>query len=164
MDGEYGIGKDKTVQILNALSDLDNIQVVAIAGKNEKLKDAFDKIVIDKHKEKDIKVLPFTTLVPELMSISSLVITKPGGLTTSESLASHLPLIIINPIPGQEEENAEFLEQYGCGVWLKKIDEAKEIISAILLNDEKLEYMREKSIQLSRPNSSKDICKIIFGK
>jgi processive 1,2-diacylglycerol beta-glucosyltransferase len=96
------------------------------------------------------------------MSISDVVITKPGGLTTSESLASHLPLIIINPIPGQEEENAEFLEQYGCGVWLKKIDEAKEIISSILLNDEKLEYMKEKSIQLSRPNSSKDICKIIF--
>ena len=50
MGGEYGIGKDKTVQILNALSDLDNVQVVAIAGKNEKLKDAFDKIVIEKHK------------------------------------------------------------------------------------------------------------------
>ncbi len=162
VDGEYGLGKSKTVQIFDALCELNNIQVIAIAGKNEKLKDAFDKIVIEKHKEKDIKVLPFTTMVPELMSISSLVITKPGGLTTSESLASHLPLIIINPIPGQEEENAEFLEQYGCGVWLKNIDDAKEIISSILLNDEKLQNMKQKSIELSRPNSSKDICKVIF--
>ena len=57
------------------------------------------------------------------MSISDLVVTKPGGLTTSESLASHLPMVIINPIPGQEEENAEFLESKGIAIWLKKHDD-----------------------------------------
>ena len=59
----------------------------------------------------NVKILEFTNQVPELMSISDLVVTKPGGLTTSESLASHLPMLIINPIPGQEEENAEFFRR-----------------------------------------------------
>ena len=59
------------------------------------------------------------------MSISDLVVSKPGGLTTSESLASNLPMIIINPIPGQEEENAEFLESHGVGIWIKKNDDIR---------------------------------------
>lgn len=97
--GEYGLGKEKTVRILDCLADFQDIQVIAIAGKNEKMKLAFEKIVMEKHKEDCIKVLPFTDKVPELMAISDFVITKPGGLTVSESLACHLPLMVINPIP-----------------------------------------------------------------
>lgn len=70
---------------------------------------------------KNVKIIKYTNKIPELMSISDLVITKPGGLTTTESLASGLPIIVINPIPGQEEENAEFLEQKGVAVWLKNM-------------------------------------------
>lgn len=162
--GEYGLGKDKTVAILDSLSDFDDIQVIAIAGKNEKMKKEFEEIVAKKHKEATIKVLPFTDKVPELMSISDLVITKPGGLTTSESLASSLPLIIINPIPGQEEENAEFLEASGCAVWLKKHDDPKEVLEKVLFNDEVLSKMKENSIRLSKKNSTKDICTTILSK
>ena len=162
--GEYGLGKDKTVAILDCLSDFDDIQVIAIAGKNEKMKKEFEEIVAKKHKEATIKVLPFTDKVPELMSISDLVITKPGGLTTSESLASSLPLIIINPIPGQEEENAEFLEASGCAVWLKKHDDPKEVLEKVLFNGEVLSKMKENSIRLSKKNSTKDICTTILSK
>ena len=97
------------------------------------------------------------------MAISDLVITKPGGLTVSESLASNLPLIVINPIPGQEEENAEFLESSGCAVWLKKKDNPKEILSNILSNDKILSNMKEQSIKLAKQTSTEDICKIIFA-
>lgn len=160
--GEYGLGKNKTVAILDYLADFPNIQVIAIAGKNEKMKTAFDDIVIKKHKEKTIKVLPFTDKVPELMSISDLVITKPGGLTVSESLASHLPLIVINPIPGQEEENAEFLENAGCAIWLKKGDNPKDVLYNVLSDDEKLNAMKQNSIRLAKQTSTEDICKTIF--
>lgn len=80
----------------------------------------FKSIVEETNSANRVKVLDYTTKVPEIMSISTLVVTKPGGLTTSESLASGLPLLIINPIPGQEEENAEFLENHNVGVWLRK--------------------------------------------
>lgn len=161
--GEYGLGKDKTVSILDSLADFSDIQVIAIAGKNEKMKQEFEKIVIKKNKKDTIKVLPFTDKVPELMAISDLVITKPGGLTVSESLASHLPLVVINPIPGQEEENAEFLESSGCAVWLKKKNNPKEILSNILSNDKILSNMKEQSIKLAKQTSTEDICKIIFA-
>lgn len=161
--GEYGLGKEKTVNILNCLANFSNIQVVAIAGKNEKMKQEFERVVKEKNKEKTIKVLPFTDKVPELMSISDLVITKPGGLTVSESLASHLPLVVINPIPGQEEENAEFLENAGCAVWLKKKDDPKKILSNILSDDKILMSMKEQSIKLAKQTSTEDICKTILS-
>lgn len=161
--GEYGLGKDRTVAILESLTNFNDIQVIAIAGKNEKMKQEFERIVQEKNKEDSIKVLPFTDKVPELMAISDLVITKPGGLTVSESLASSLPLVVINPIPGQEEENAEFLENAGCSIWLKKNDEPKVILSNILNNNYILENMKNNSIKLAKQNSTQDICNIIFS-
>ena len=161
--GEYGLGKSKTLNIFSNLADFKDVQVIAIAGKNKKLKSSFEKVVNEKNRENDIKVLPFTNLVPELMSISDLVITKPGGLTTSESLASKLPLIIINPIPGQEEENAEFLESEGAGIWLKKNEDVEKVFSSVLLNDSVLNKMKSSSIKLAKPNSTEDICKTIFS-
>ena len=162
--GEYGLGKEKTIAIFDTLSDFEDIQVIAIAGKNKKMKIAFEEIVKEKNKEKEIKVLPFTDKVPELMNISDLVITKPGGLTVSESLVSSLPLILINPIPGQEKENAEFLEKEGAAIWIRKISDPKDIINSVLSNEKKLNYMKENSIKLAKPNSTKDICNICFNK
>lgn len=89
LDGEFGLGKSKTYELLQTLAkDFDNLQVVAISGRNLKMKRSFEYLVEQEHKQDSIKVLDYTTKVPELMSISDLVITKPGGLTTSESLAS----------------------------------------------------------------------------
>lgn len=159
--GEYGLGKNKTIAILDVLANSNyDIQVIAIAGKNEKLKHDFENIVVKNNKQNTIKVLPFTDKVPELMSISDLVITKPGGLTTSESLASKLPLIVINPIPGQEEENAEFLENSGAAIWIKKYSNPDAIINSILGDENKLNNMKENSIKLAKVNSTKDICEI----
>ena len=85
-------------------------------------------------------------------------------MTTTESLASGLPMIIINPIPGQEEENAEFLEKNGVGVWIRKNDNPDEIISRLFENSEKIEEMREKTKTLCKINSTKDICEIVLNK
>ena len=94
--GEFGFGKDKTFNRLKAIIEkLPELQVIAIAGRNKKMKERFDNLVQDTHTENTVKILSYTNQVPELMSISDLVITKPGGLTTTESLASGLPLIII---------------------------------------------------------------------
>lgn len=124
------------------------------------MKEAFENIVFENKKQNSIKVLPFTDKVPELMSISDLVITKPGGLTTSESLASSLPMIVINPIPGQEEQNAKFLENNGAAIWIKKDSNPEDIINSVLSDESKLINMKQNSIKLAKVNSTKDICKI----
>ncbi len=160
--GEFGLGKTRTLEILSALISASDAQIVAIAGKNEKMKKHFDEISVTCSRPEDILVLPFTDKVPELMSISYLVVTKPGGLTTTESLASGLPLILINPIPGQEEENAAFLEKEGVAFWLRKTDSPYEALSEFFQNPEKIKKMRLNAKLHAKRNSTKDICSILL--
>lgn len=158
------MGKSKTYDLLHTLAkDFDNLQVVAISGRNLKMKRSFEYLVEQEHKQDCIKVLDYTTKVPELMSISDLVITKPGGLTTSESLASGLPIIVINPIPGQEEENASFLEDKGVAIWIKKHDDVSKILRDLFSSPDRMQKMKVNARLLAKKNSSKDICKILLG-
>ena len=163
--GEFGLGKTRTVQIFDAFvkeTNHNNIQIVAISGKNPKMKLAFEDVVNFNKAFNNVKIIEFSNEIPKLMAISNLVVTKPGGLTTSESLASHLPMVIINPIPGQEEENAEFLESKNIAVWIKKSDNPKSIIESLINDKEKLNVMKENTQILAKPNSTKDICHILF--
>ena len=162
--GEFGLGKTRTIEFFKTLVSFNhNLQIVAIAGKNEKMKIAFENIVEEFEAQERIKVLSFTNQVPELMSISDLVITKPGGMTTTESLASHLPMLIINPIPGQEEENAEFLEKNGIGIWIKKDTDVNVLLNNIFSNQEKLEEMKKNTNILAKPNSTQNICETLLN-
>ena len=159
--GEFGIGKARTVAILDILAKSKaDIQVVAISGKNQKMENSFNKVVINNNKQDSIKVFSYTSKVPELMAIANLVITKPGGLTTSESLASGLPIIAINPIPGQEEENAKFLENSGAAIWLRKKMDPARVINSVLNEDNKLKDMQNNSIKIASKYSTENICKI----
>ena len=142
--GEFGLGKTRTSQIFEDFvreTKIHNIQIIAISGKNPKMKASFEEIVTNNKAKENVVILEFTNKVPELMNISNIVVTKPGGLTTSESLASHLPMVVINPIPGQEEENAEFLESKGIAVWIKKNDNSEKIIESLLSNKEQHQKM-----------------------
>ena len=161
--GEYGFGKDKTLNILRTLiKSFPNFQVIAIAGKNKKMQNNFEELVKENNASNSVKILPFTNKVPELMSVSDLVITKPGGLTTTESLASGLPIIVINPIPGQETENAEFLEKNNVGIWLKDNDNIEQKLYSIFNNAETLQRMKINARLLAKRNSTADICKILL--
>ena len=162
--GEFGLGKTKTVEIFECFVKMfPETQIIGVAGKNEKMKNAFTKIVEENHRENNIRILEFTNKVPEFMSISDLVVTKPGGLTTSESLASSLPMVIINPIPGQEEENAEFLEENGIAIWVKKNDNPYEKLKNLFTDSSILESMKENTKKLSRKYSTQNICNILFN-
>ena len=160
--GKFGLGKSRTLEIFNTLvNDFNNIQVIAISGKNKKMYEEFNQIVKIANKTNFIKIFEFVNNVPELMAVSDVVITKPGGLTTTESLVSGLPMIIINPIPGQEEENAQFLEHSNVGIWLKKQMNITKTISNFLSDNKKLKQMKENTKKISNRNSTKDICTIL---
>ena len=161
--GEFGLGKTRTVSIFESFVKYEgDVQIIAIAGKNETMKEQFTEIVQEYGKQDNVKILGFTKQVPELMSISNVVVTKPGGLTTSESLASNLPMIVINPIPGQEEENAEFLENKGIAVWIRKSANVDEIVENLLSTPSRLEDMKKYTYELAHKNSTKDICDILL--
>lgn len=158
-----GSAQARTLKIFDALANYSsNLQVVAISARNKKLQEGYEKIVKEKNLE-NVTILDYTTKVPELMSIANLVVAKPGGLTTSESLAMNLPMIIINPIAGQEEENAEFLEEKGIGIWMRKDDNIKEKIENLLSDTEKLANMKECTKILAHKFSSYDIIDIVLN-
>ena len=163
--GEFGLGKNFTLQVFHAFVEHSNdIQIIAISGKNQKLKTAFQNIVLEKHTEENIQIFEYTNKVPELMSISTLVVTKPGGLTSSESLASGLPIVIINPIPGQEEENAEYLVKNNSAIWIKKDDNISNVVNNLLSNPVQLQEMKKNALLIAKPNSTYNICKILLKK
>ena len=162
--GEFGLGRKRTSLVFRALIRLfKDCQVIAISGKNKKM---YHKMLslVDLYKANNrIRVLDFTNKVPEIMSISSLVITKPGGLTTTESLVSGLPIVIINPIPGQEEENAEYLEKNGLAIWIRKDDNIARVLKNLYRHPEVLQKMKLNIKKYAKPDSTKDICEILIN-
>lgn len=163
--GKLGLGKTKTIEIFkNVVKSFENTQIIAISGENDSMYSAFHEIITSNNRENNIKLFKFTDKIPEIMSISDIVISKPGGLTSSEALASYVPMIIINPIPGQEEENAIFIENNNAGYWLRKHDNIVPVLNSILNDDNKLEIMKENTKQISKRNSTKNICEILFNK
>ncbi|CRK81001.1 MGDG synthase family glycosyltransferase [Neobacillus massiliamazoniensis] len=111
--GEGLIGKGlSTFHALERIST--PIQLIVICGRNKKLqKQLQDELRNSKHK---VLVLGFCENVNELMAISDLMISKPGGVTISEAMAMELPLLIYNPLPGQEEDNADYLVNSGLAI------------------------------------------------
>jgi len=163
--GEYGFGKDKTYNILKSLiSHFPNMQVIAIAGRNVKMKVQFEELVSETRSQKTVRILEYTNNVPELMSVSDLVISKPGGLTTTESIASGLPIVVINPLPGQEEANARFVEEKNIGIWIKKQDDVEAKLRSILNSPEKIRSMKINARLIAKKSSTRDICEILLNK
>jgi len=163
--GEFGLGRSNTILTLKALERLfPDLQVIAISGKNKKMHEKFNNIVTRAEASSRIKIVSFTDKIPELMSISKYVITKAGGLTISESLISNLPIIIINPIPGQEEENAQFLVDEDVAIWIKKNDNIARVLKNLDRHPNKLDFMKANAKRLARPNSTSDLCETVYNK
>ena len=163
--GEFGLGRNTTYMILKILIRLfKDLQIIAISGKNRKMNLKFKTLIENTNSKNRVKLLEYTNKVPELMFISDGVITKAGGLTLTESLVSNLPIAIINPIPGQEEENAEYIVSNGAAVWIKKDASILRILKYLSRNRDYLKNMKQKSKELAKPNSTSDICEILIKK
>lgn len=158
-----GSAQVRTLEIFKAIASFsDKYQVVAISSRNVDLQKGFENIIKENNLN-NVIVIDFTKKIAELMSIANLVVAKPGGLTTSESMAMNLPMLLINPIAGQEVENAEFLESKGVGVWIKNDDNIEEKISNLLSDDNKLLEMKNNTNLLAHKFSTYEICKILLG-
>ena len=113
---------------------------------------------------KKIKILGYAENVDELMDISSLIITKPGGITISESLAKGLPLIIIRPIPGHEMMNTNYLVSNKLAIKVDRIQDVGLFVEELLSKPETLLNMQKRAKAFARPNSAMDIARTILEK
>jgi processive 1,2-diacylglycerol beta-glucosyltransferase len=161
MGGGAGLGSlDEIAARLLAL-DAD-FQLIVLAGKNAEALSALQALA--KHYPERLVPRGFTTHVERLMACADLVITKPGGLTTSECLAMGIPMIVNDPIPGQEERNADFLLEQG--VALKACDPTtlEFRIRHLLDHPAKLAEMRVKAKALGRPSAAHKVVHTVLGK
>ena len=154
MGGSLGFGELKET-FITLLNSPKNLQLILVAGKNLKLINTLEKYVSST--SKTVKLYNYTDKIPELMSASDLIISKPGGMTISEALIKGLPLILISPIPGQEEKNAHFLQNSGVAARIYPKQNVEEVLYEILDNPLRIKHMKEMAQYLARPNACKDI-------
>jgi processive 1,2-diacylglycerol beta-glucosyltransferase len=160
MGGGLGLGSIKVIFKVLMQSRLD-IQIIAVTGNNTKLKRQIEYLSREGcHK---VKVCGFTDKIPDFMAVSDILITKPGGLTISEALIKELPMIIISPIPGQEERNANYLLNKGVAVSLDKTDDTVNTISELLDNNDLREQMKINSRKIAKPDAVVDIANLVMS-
>ena len=151
--GGQGLG-NSTETLKQLLRCKMQYQLVVIAGKNERLKVEFEEIA--KEDARNIRVLGFTDKVPELMYVSEIVISKPGGLTTTECLISKKPMVIINVLPGQEEQNTTYMCNNGAAIRADD-GELESVIKLLLEKPLRVQQMKEMCEVLRKPNAAEDI-------
>lgn len=137
----------------------ETLQLIVVCGHNEKL---LQKLSEHANRSKHRFLLTgYINYIHELMIVSDLIITKPGGLTTSEAIALELPMLFYKPLPGQEQDNARFLLQSGVAMQANDAVELHEILAQVLQHPELLWEMRQKARQFATKWAAFDALEVI---
>jgi processive 1,2-diacylglycerol beta-glucosyltransferase len=155
------LGVSPAAGVLDSLSRLKHpAQAVVICGRNEELRGDLEKqaaAIEATSPGLTLKVIGYTDEMHRWMQMSDLFIGKPGGLTTAESLASGLPMIIVAPIPGQEERNSDHLLEKGIALKCNEFTTLAYKLDNLLDDTTKLADMRAKALAFARPHAAETI-------
>jgi processive 1,2-diacylglycerol beta-glucosyltransferase len=134
-------------------------QLVVICGRSEALKRRLEGLARTRPPSvtPSLHVVGYTTEMDEYMAAADLLVGKPGGLTSSEALARGLALVIVHPIPGQEERNADHLLEAGAAIRCNNLPALAWKIDRLLDDPQRLDAMRAKARRLARPHAARDI-------
>ena len=159
--GEFGLSNNINIEIFKTLTKkLPEFHFVCISGKNPELYSMFEKAIQEENIE-NTTLIKYTTNISKLMKVSSGIFSKPGGLTTSESLSQGLPMFMINPLPGQEVANQNYIENIGAGILINK-ENLNMLIDRLKTDENYLSRLSENAKKFGKPNAADNICKIIF--
>jgi processive 1,2-diacylglycerol beta-glucosyltransferase len=156
LGGGFGMGPVK--EILKHLGAVPTpLQIAVVTGRNAVLEQQL-KFLPHRH---PTRIFGFVDNMNLLMAASNLIITKPGGLTTSEALALGRPLLIVDPIPGQEAANSDFLLEQGAAVKVNRLEDLPHRMSTLLAGN-RLVVLSRAARRLGRPNAAKKICQKVL--
>ncbi len=160
MGGGHGLGPIK--QIIKQLDECElPMQMMVVCGLNRKLY----RWMVRQKFQKRVLIFKYTGEIDRLMSVANLVITKPGGITTAESLAKGLPMVILNPIPGQEARNTDFLVDSRAAFSAESVADVVPAVRCILaggLSDREAPS-HTNGCALAKPASSRDIAALVLN-
>lgn len=157
-----GLNSRRVYAIVSSLLEtLTSAMIVVVAGRNEDLLDT----LTDLRDSPQVRLRKLGTIdyVDDLIVASDLIITKAGGLITSEILARGTPTIIVDPIPGQEEQNADVIAAAGAGVQLRLLEMVGPAVKYLLNHPERLDQMRQSALELGKPDAALKIAEHILS-
>ncbi len=157
MGGSRGMGGIENA--VKALLEVKQVQILASVGLNE---DAMEHLKVHK-KSGRVHVYGFTENISLMMDAADLLVSKPGGISSSEALAKGLPMILINPIPGQEERNARYLLGHACAVMAKNSEELVDKVENFLENPQSIGKISQKMLKISMPHAARDAAREVLG-
>ena len=160
MGGSFGAGNIKDT--LKELLEIDrDFQIIVITGRNETLKEKLEKS-LEKHDiDKNISILGFTQDMNDILSSVDIIVSKPGGLTTTECLLKELPMIIPYYIPGQEEENMDFLSNCGAALRTSKKFTISVLLKVLIDNPTRMELLKNNIKSVKKQNTAEDIANLV---
>ncbi|XWK90137.1 MAG: glycosyltransferase [Phormidium sp.] len=157
-----GLNSRRVYAIVSSLLEtLSSAMIVVVAGRNEDLLDTLTDLTDSPHVK--LRKLGTIDYVDDLIVASDLIITKAGGLITSEILARGTPTIIVDPIPGQEEQNADVITAAGAGVQLRLLEMVAPAVKYLLNHPERLTQMRQSALELGKPRAALNIAEHILS-
>ena len=159
MSGGHGVG-DLTALAERLLSLPGDQQLITLAGRNAKLLDRLQKLALA-HPGR-LLPLGFTSTIERVMACADLAVSKPGGLTTAECLAVGLPMIVVSPIPGQEERNMHYLLEGGAAWQACDAAALAYRVQRLLGEPAKLQQMTANARRLGRPNAAREVLEVVL--
>lgn len=152
--GGFGVGPIE--KLYRALLNVEvPSQFVVVTGRNEQVRQQLQTVPIPPRHQ--AQVMGFTDQIDELMSAANLVVSKPGGLTTSETLARGAGMVIVNPIPGQESRNSDFLLENGAAIKANNLATLAHKVTRLLRDPERLATLKANARHLGRPRAAFDV-------
>jgi len=149
--GGHGVGPME--EIFRALLDVEApIQIVVVAGRNTAAQRQLQTLSVPpRHRA---TIFGYRNDMDELMAAADLAVTKPGGLTTSEAMARGLPLAIVNPVPGQEERNSDYLLECGAAIKINHVPTLAFKVTQLLCDRERLARLQSSARRLGHPRAA----------
>lgn len=159
MGGGLGIGPLE--RMLRAMEDVrEPIAAVVVAGRNKRVEARV--LAAAESVSYPVRVLRFVDNVFDYMHAADVFVTKPGGLSTAEALASQTPMVLFKPLPGQEERNVRVLTDWGVAVRARSIDDVPALLKSVLTDSRRRERMIQAARQHGRPNAAREAASMIF--
>lgn len=160
LSGGFGLGPIE--KLIRSFAGIDYpLQLLVVAGRNEKLKRRLEEII--KGILVPVKIYGFVSNMESLMEAANLVVSKPGGISTSEAIIKGLPLIFIKPVKGQEVQNVNHLVEEGIALYPENIRDVPQAIVSLLSNQERLSTMHKRALKLGKPEASIEIAKTVLS-
>ncbi|WP_024821207.1 MULTISPECIES: MGDG synthase family glycosyltransferase [Aminobacterium] len=138
-----------------------SLSLSVVAGRNEDLIEQLERITIPSRVK--FQLLGFVENLYDYMAEADVMITKPGGLTVSEAFCAGAPLLMINPIPKQEINNAKYIESHNAGIWARSASEAIHHLRDLYSSPEKLQIIRANARKLAFPHAAKAVADAVLS-